>query len=281
MKKISAILALAALLMPLSLFAQKAGAPESIKIMSYNIRVSTVNDGTNSWQYRYPASAMMIDDQRPDIVGLQEAMYDQVNYLKQALADNYKVIGVARDDGAQKGEHMTFLYNKKTVAVKKWGTFWLSDTPDKKSTGWDSAYPRTATWALVKDKRSGHQFIYINTHIDHVGKEAQTKGVALIIDKLAEINPKGLPVAITGDFNMEVDNPALDSIKAAMKNSRTTAVKTDDTISYNGWGKASGIIDFIWYDGFSSCTEFETVTKAYYERNFISDHYPVQATLVF
>lgn len=281
MKRISAIFIIAALLMPLSLSAQKNSAPESITVMSYNIRVSTANDGTNSWQYRYPASGMMIDDQRPDVIGLQEAMYEQVAYLKQALEVNYKPIGVGRDDGASKGEHMTIFYNKKTVAVKKWGTFWLSDTPDKPSTGWDGAYPRTATWAVMKDKRSGKSFVCINTHIDHVGKEAQKNGVALIIEKLPSINPKGLPVVITGDFNMEINDPAMDSIKAVMKDSRTTAFKTDEEISYNGWGKAASTIDFIWYDGFSSCTEFETVTKPYYERNFISDHYPVKSVLVF
>jgi endonuclease/exonuclease/phosphatase family metal-dependent hydrolase len=266
-------------LAPFGLSAQKA--PAGITVISYNIRVSSANDGTNSWEYRYPASAMMIDDQKPDIIGLQEALNEQVMYLKSVMTPTYQVIGVGREDGKKKGEHMEMLYNKKTVKVLKWGTFWLSETPDKASMGWDAACIRTATWALMKEKKSGKKFYMVNTHLDHVGTEAREKGLQLICDRIAEMNKDGLPMVLTGDFNMEIDDPSMAPVKNAMKNARTTAVKTDDHFSYNGWGKASTTIDYVWYSGFSSCTLFETVTKPYMDRNFISDHFPVKAHLVF
>ncbi len=281
MKLRSILLLVAAqlLLAPLGLSAQKL--PAGITVISYNIRVGNANDGTNSWEYRYPASALMVLDQKPDIVGLQEALPVQIAYLKSALAPQYKMIGAGREDGDKKGEHMEMLYNKKTVKVLKWGTFWLSETPDKPSMGWDAAYFRTATWALMKDKKSGNKFYMVNTHLDHVGSEAREKGLQLICDRIAEMNRDGLPMVLTGDFNMEISDPSMAPVKKAMKNARTTAVKTDDHFSYNGWGKASTTIDYVWYSGFSTCTEFETVTKPYMERTFISDHFPVKAHLIF
>jgi endonuclease/exonuclease/phosphatase family metal-dependent hydrolase len=280
--KLRSILLLAAaqlFLAPLGLSAQKV--PAGITVMSFNIRMGTANDGTNSWEYRYPATAMMIYDQKPDVVGVQEALYEQVMYLKNALSPDYKVFGVGREDGRNKGEHMEILYNKKTVKVLKWGTFWLSETPKKPSMGWDAACYRSATWALMKEKKSGRKFYMVNTHLDHIGVVAREKGLQLICNKIAEMNKSGLPMVLTGDFNMEITDPSMAPVKKAMKNARTDAVKTDDHFSYNGWGKDSDTIDYVWYSGFSSCTEFQTVTKPYMDRTFISDHFPVKAHLIF
>ena len=90
-------------------------------------------------------------------------------------------------------------------------------------------------------------------------------------------------MVVTGDFNMTYDRPEFDDMKKMMKNAREEAAKTDHHQTFNGWGKASpeSIIDFIWYKGFSSCPVYETITKPYMERKFISDHYPITATLVF
>lgn len=279
MKRITLML-LAVVMLPLAMAGKDDKNREGIVAMSFNIRYSEAEDGTNSWQYRYPATAMMIDDQKPDVIGLQEALYEQFTYLKTAFDKSYSLIGVGREDGRKKGEMAAIMYNKNTTTVSKWGTFWLSDTPDTPSLGWDGACFRCATWAVMKDKASGKKYLVVNTHLDHQGVEAQKNGVKLIVSKLAEINPDGLPVILTGDFNMEAGNPALMPLQNLMNNARTMAVVTDDHYSYNGWGKAQGTIDFVWYKDFT-CTKFETVTKPYYERNFISDHYPVKATLIF
>lgn len=277
MKKIFLLAMAAAMLLPLTLSAKEPGR---LVVISYNIRLGTANDGTNSWEYRYPASAMMIDDQKPDIFGLQEAYDFQVNYLTNAC-DGYKSVGVGREDGKHEGEHMSIFYKKKNIKLLKWGTYWLSDTPDVPSMGWDAACKRTATWALMKDKRSGKKFYYVNTHLDHVGTEAREKGLNLIMDNIKKMNPEGLPLVLTGDFNMTIDNPNMDEIKVRMKNAREVAAKTDSHATFNGWGKSGSIIDYIWFSGFSSCPEYETVTKPYMDRAFISDHYPVKAVLVF
>jgi endonuclease/exonuclease/phosphatase family metal-dependent hydrolase len=176
---------------------------------------------------------------------------------------------------------MSIFWNKKTVSMLKWGTFWLSETPQKPSKGWDAACFRTATWALMKDKKTGKKFYFVNTHLDHEGKEAQKNGLKLIVEKIAEMNPEGLPMVLTGDFNIEPSNPALADLDARMQSTRKIAEKTDDLTTYNGWGKSSMMIDYIYVSGFSSCPEYQTVTKRYADRKFISDHYPICATLIF
>ena len=280
MKRSILVMLAALMILPASTYAKKDKG-QGLKVISYNIRVGSANDGTNSWQYRYPASAMMIDDQKPDIFGLQEALPMQFEYLNDILPD-YKGVGVPRDDGKKEGEIMGIFWNKKTVKMIKWGTYWLSETPDKPSLGWDVACKRTATWALMQDKKSGKKFFYVNTHLDHVGWEARKNGLAIIVDNIARMNPKGYPMVLTGDFNMSIERPEFDDLKKQMKNTREVAFKTDHHNTFNNWGKESdAIIDYIWFSGFSSCQEYQTITKPYNKRTYISDHYPVMATLIF
>lgn len=258
----------------------KDNGPDELKVMSYNIRLSTGNDGSNSWNYRYYTSAMMISDVKPDIIGLQEAMIDQMTYLKE-YTKGYKWVGKGRDDGKKKGEIMGILYNKSRVSLSKWGTFWLSETPDTPSKGWDAACFRTATWAIMKDKRSGKKFVFINTHLDHKGPVAREKGLEMIVAKAKEFADEGLPVVVTGDFNTVDGDMLLDGINAVLNNARDYAMDSDKGDTFNGWGKGHGAIDYIFYTGFSSCQEFVVHRKPYDNRKFISDHYPIYSTLIF
>ena len=283
MKKFFVLLWAAMTLMPISVSAaQKEKAPATVSVISYNIRHGKANDGTNSWQFRYHTSAMMLTDQAPDLMGVQEAYDFQIKYIKE-FTKGYNYIGVGRDDGKSKGEQMGIFYNSKTIKVLKWGTYWLSETPDVPSFGWDAKCRRSATWALLKDKRSGKKFFYVNTHLDHVGVEARSKGLQLVQNKIAEMNPKGWPLILSGDFNIEPDNEAILQLDKSMKSARDVAAKTDRHGSFNGWGKTNPetIIDYIYFSGFSRCERFETITKEYDGRKFISDHYPIKAVLVF
>ena len=258
----------AAIVMSLPLL--QAQENEGLKVMSYNIRLGSAQDGTNSWALRYSATEEMLKDQKPDVFGVQEALEYQIRYIEDMCG--YESVGVGREDGKAEGEHMSIFWNKKTLKMLKWGTFWLSETPQKPSMGWDAACFRTATWALMKDKRTGEKFYFVNTHLDHEGAEAQKNGLNLIMDKIAEINAEGLPMVLTGDFNMEPSDPNLAELDARMQSARKIAAQTDSHATYNGWGKSSTMIDYIYVSGFSSCPEYQTVTKRYKDRKFISDH---------
>ena len=260
--------------------AAKKSSQDEVKVISYNIRVINSKDGENEWKYRAAASDAMIKDYAPDIFGLQEAMPGHLEYLNKALP-KYASVGVGREDGVSKGEHMSIYYNTKTIRLEKWGTYWLSETPDVPSKGWDAACKRTATWALLTVKSTGKQFFYVNTHLDHRGAVAQQKGLDLIVSRIAEMNPEGLPMILTGDFNVESDSPVLAELNTRMLDARKTAEKTDSRATFNGWGSRAIVIDFIYYSGFSSCPEYETIVRQYEEVPYISDHYPIMARLIF
>lgn len=269
-----------AIILPAVFCAAKPAQLPELTVMSYNIRLGSADDGTNSWQFRCPASVLMIEDLKPDVIGVQEALLPQLLFLDENCR-SYDYVGAGREDGKKKGEYAAIIYNKKTVSVVKWGTFWLSETPEEPSKGWDAACIRSSTWAVMKSKASGKKYLFINTHFDHMGENARRESAALMISKISELNPDGLPVVLVGDFNVEYTHPDMSPVTDSMKNARKIAAITDSSATYHGWGKASEVIDHIFYTGFRSCTRFETVTKPYAERKFISDHYPVEAVLVF
>ena len=255
---------------------------QTLKVISYNIRVGSAPDGDHHWDKRKIATPAMIEDQKPDIFGLQEALKMQLDYIEETCPD-YDHVGVHRDDGKEKGEVMAIFWNTKTQEMIKWGNFWLSETPEIPSKGWDAACFRTATWALLKDKRYKKFYYYVNTHLDHIGQEARAKGLSLIVDRIDDINPEGYPMILTGDFNVELGDPCLQSLVGRMESVRDIAPVTDSLITYNGWGATDrgSAIDYIYESGFKATPSFETITKTYKDVPFISDHYPVAAVLVF
>lgn len=281
MKKILFMTLVAFFLLPVSGVAKKNEQKE-LKVMSYNIRMGIAKDGTNSWEFRCPATIEMLNAQKPDVFGVQEAFEFQIRFIEEYCRD-YKSVGVGRDDGKKKGEYMSIFWNKKTMSLLKWGTFWLSETPDKPSKGWDAHCRRTATWALMKDKKTGKKFYFVNTHLDHKGKVAQKNGLKLIVDRIESINPQGYPMILTGDFNIKPDNAALAELDSRMQSTRKIAADTDNHNTFNGWSvkPTDSVIDYIYISGFSSCPQYRTVTEKYAERPFVSDHYPIFARVVF
>ena len=254
----------------------KEQTKESIKVISYNIRcgVNPGQDGENNWEYRKQASINMINDEKPTIFGLQEALPPHLEYLKEQLPQ-YASYGIARDDGKTEGEYMTIYYLKDEVELLNCGTFWLSETPETPSMGWDAACKRTCTWAKMRMKRSGKEFAYLNTHLDHVGKVAQREGLALMMKRASEIVPDGMPVFVTADFNCVTSDPIFEPIKAVMKDARETAPQTDRRATFNGWKpNATAVIDHIFYRG-AEPKSFRVLCDKNYGAPYISDHYPV------
>ena len=258
-----------------------ACAPRQLKVVSYNIRLGVADDGPNSWDIRKDASPAMIKDIAPDIFGLQEAYRFQVDYMKETCPE-YGAIGVGREDGVEEGEHMEIFYRKDRFELEDWGTFWLSETPEVPSMGWDAACMRTATWCRLKALRGGRRFYYVNTHLDHVGKLARRNGLSLIVDRIGSINPEGYPMVLTGDLNVVPTDSCLLSLEGRMLSARETAEVSDTLGSYNAWGYGRAEqIDYIYYSGFRKALSFRTVTDTFASRPFISDHYPVMAVLEF
>lgn len=255
-----------------------------IKVISYNVRVNVESDGENKWDARKHASITMIREEQPTIFGLQEAKPEQMQYLVENLPE-YGHIGVGREDGVSEGEHMTIFYLKDQVELLDGGTFWLSETPEQPSMGWDAACKRSCTWTKLRMKDTGKEFAYINTHLDHVGKEAQREGLALICRRFAEIVPVGMPAFLTADFNALTTDPIFEPLNAEMLDARETAPETDRRATFNGWkagdeNNPNRVIDHIFYRGAEAKT-FKVLRDKNYGAPFISDHYPVVMTATF
>ena len=264
-----------------ALFACDRQAENQLVVMSYNIRNSKAKDGDNAWDIRKDATKEMIATIAPDVFGVQETLPNQMAYIREECPD-YKGYAVGRDDGIEKGEQMAIFYKTKYIEMKDCGTWWLSETPDEPSYGWDAACRRTATWALLYDKRNDKHFYCVNTHLDHKGPQARLNGLALVVSKIAGMNPEGYPLILMGDFNVEPMDPCLNALDGLMLSARATALESDDTPSFNGWGNMRATeIDYIYYNGFSACTKFRTVTESFAGRPYISDHYPIVTTLCY
>ena len=252
--------------------------PAFLNVMSFNVRNSGAPDGENCWQNRMPACADMISALAPDIVGMQEVLPDQQEDLCAACPD-YVAYGIGRNDGVE-GERMTVFYNKNVLEMLEGGTWWLSETPDVPSVGWDAKYPRTATWVLMKVIANGKKFYFVNTHLDHKGVDARRNGLAMVVSKIKEMDPD-VPMVLMGDFNVEPGDPALTALDGLMLDARTTAAVTEDTPSFNGYlAERSKVIDYIYYSGFACANSFRVVNESY-GVPFISDHYPILAQLSF
>lgn len=252
--------------------------------MSYNVRYDNAGDGENAWDNRKHATTAMLEAIKPDVFGVQEAFAYQVEFISEN-SPAYANVGVGREDGESAGEFMSIFWNKETIEMLEWGTYWLSETPDVPSFGWDAACKRTATWALMKDKRNGRHFYFINTHLDHVGVQARKNGLKLLVERIASMNPDSYPMVLTGDFNMAPYDECLVELDTQMTSTRKIAQKTDSLNTYNAWGNAAPdaeyIIDYIYVSGFKSVPEYRTVTDAYAGKPYVSDHYPIISILEY
>lgn len=279
MKKLLIIIAAVAALLPMG--SCKKAADESIRVISSNVRLIKGQDGENSWEYRKGAFPVMLQEMNPTVFGVQEAYAEQLAWINET-APQYACVGVGREDGISEGEHMSIFYKKDEIELLDWGTYWLSETPDVPSMGWDAACYRTATWTKLKVIATGKEFFYVNTHLDHRGVEARKLGLALIVNRIGEMNPGGkLPMILTGDFNVYPDDKGLVDLDKIMKSARIYAEDTDTKGSFNGWGRANEIIDYIYYSGFKKCTNFKVVDQSFANVPYISDHYPVVADIIF
>lgn len=167
----------------LGLFLSTGMFCQSLNVMTYNVRLDVAVDGANRWDNRKDFFASQIQFYEPDILGIQESLPNQVNYLDSAL-HHYKHIGIGRE-GLNRGESSSIFYNQQRLKLLKENTFWLSETPERISKGWDASYLRVCTYGLFQDKKSGHQFWVFNTHLDNNGVVAREKSIELIVKSWA------------------------------------------------------------------------------------------------
>ncbi|SNR67775.1 endonuclease/exonuclease/phosphatase family protein [Flavobacterium sp. ov086] len=218
MKKINTIVLVVMLLLVSSSF-----YGQNLKLMTYNIRLDVASDGENAWPNRKDYFASQIQFYSPDIFGVQEATPNQVTDIASALP-NYNRFGIGREEKGT-GEACTIYYKKDRFQVQESNTFWLSETPNVVSRGWDAACNRVCTYGLFKDLKTKKTFWVFNLHLDHMGEVARVKGVELVLSKIAALNIKKYPVFLMGDFNSEPETKQIVEIKKVMDDTKDISIE--------------------------------------------------------
>tara|TARA_R110002094_G_scaffold17000_2_gene28553 strand:+ start:2014 stop:2919 length:906 start_codon:yes stop_codon:yes gene_type:complete len=257
---------------------------QSLSVMTYNIRLDVASDGENAWANRKDFLSAQVQFYSPDIMGVQEARPNQMEDLKSFLID-YKTIGIGRD-GENKGEFSAIFYNSKKIKVENENTFWLSETPSKISKGWDAAYPRICTYGLFTILESNQKVWVFNTHLDHVGAEAQLQGMQLILKRIASLNTENYPVIVMGDFNVEPDSQLITNLKQQMSDSKERSKITfGSNGTFNGFKFHELITRRIDYIMLSKHPNLEVakygVLSSSIDFKYPSDHFPVYVELNF
>jgi len=260
--------------------ANEVNIPE-LWVSSFNIRFDNPSDGSNSWDSRKENVYSFLALKEPDIMGLQEVLHGQLEYLEKKLP-SYERVGVGRDDGETRGEYAPILYKRNRFQLIDSGNFWLSETPSEPSVGWDALIKRICTYVVLEDKESDEQIHFYNTHFSHVGPEARSRSAQLIIDSIQAIS-RGSRVILTGDLNTRPNSsPYNIIIESGMKDSYDSRVSFGPVGTYNGFdvfGPHTRRIDYVFFNGFSS-KKYVTSSELI-DRNYLSDHFPVSALLEY
>jgi endonuclease/exonuclease/phosphatase family metal-dependent hydrolase len=209
-KQYRSCIAIASLAIVLAIngFASAQSASNELTVVSFNIRYGTAADGENHWDKRRDYVVDAIREMNPDLLGTQETLGFQRDYLAEKLGE-YDYLGVGRDDGKDKGEMMALYYRRSRFEKLDGGHFWLSETPGEVgSKSWDSSLPRMVTWVKLRDKAhaAAPPILFMNTHFDHKGQIARLESAKLIRNKVTEMG-KDCHVVVTGDFNAAEKSP--------------------------------------------------------------------------
>lgn len=253
---------------------------QSFSAMTYNIRYDNPEDSANSWSNRKALLSSQINFYHPDIVGVQEALDHQLSYVDSVIND-YNFVGVGRKNGDTKGEYTAIFYDVNKFDLLNQGTFWLSETPDSVSVGWDAVLPRICTYALLHHRSFDQDIWIFNTHFDHIGEEARANSAQLIMQKIETLNNKSdFPVILMGDFNTSFDEVEYGSIiTSRLADSKESSLQPayGPTGTFNAFDFKNLVtkrIDYIFVSKQIDVLKYGVLTDSQ-EGRFPSDHFPV------
>jgi endonuclease/exonuclease/phosphatase family metal-dependent hydrolase len=256
-----------------------APAPLEFNVATYNLRLNTPADGRNAWPLRRDAVRALIRYHQIDLLGTQEGFIDQIEDLM--LMPGFAYVGVGRDDGKRAGEHSAILYRTERFDLRDKGDFWLSQTPDVPGKGWDArCCNRIASWARLRERRSGQEFFVFSVHFDHEGVIARRESAQLMLRKIKEIAGDH-PVLCLGDFNATPDSEPIAIMAAGLRDAR----QESQTPPYGPVGTFNDFkldaplqdrIDYIFLGPRWRVLSYAVLTDSY-DGRFPSDHLPVVA----
>lgn len=267
----------------LFLFASFSGFAQAFIAGTFNIRMQTPGDTGNLWTSRAPLVAALLRFHEFDVFGTQEGFRNQLNDIRQSLPE-FDYYGVGRDDGKEKGEHSAVFYRKERFKLLGKGDFWLSETPDQPSLGWDATCcNRICTWVRLQDNQSGKSFYFFNAHYDHQGVVARKESSRLILQRINTIAGNE-PVIFTGDLNGDQQSEWYQTIaqsKVLSDTYRQANFPYANNGSFNGFGRnvaKSAIIDHIFVSNHFLVNKWGILSDSF-RGKYPSDHFPVMASV--
>lgn len=276
---------LAAIFLIVSLGCSHRKGENGIKVITLNVRYDNPADSVNAWPERASQVCNFIINEKPDIIGMQEVLWNQYKVLDSVLTD-YSSVGVGREDGARQGEMNPVFFRKEKFDKVRCITFWLSDFPDLPgSIGWGSSLPRIVTWMEFVEKNSHKHFFFFNTHFAHDSETARLMSSRMLLREVNRIS-EGFPFIISGDFNMPPTSTGYsiltgpDESIPLIKDAYVITEKrpSGPVYTFNGFSDKtkSARVDYIFVRNGMKVMEYKTVTKKD-KGIFISDHWPVVA----
>lgn len=268
--------------------------PHTFRILTFNIRYGTAEDGSNSWSNRRDLVIRTIDDAQPDVLGVQEALDFQFDFLSERLP-GYQALGVGRDDGNRAGEYAALFVRRDRLQVVEHGEFWLSETPHVPgSRGWEAKQPRIVTWCRLKIATEPTQeFLVFNTHFDHRSELSRVEGARLLRKEMNRL-ATSQPVIVMGDFNAterempytllrdgEPGNEQLEQLEELIDAYRAVhPICNGQELTHQGFQphQAGLRIDWIFHSPAFTPLAAEIIRTSF-AGQLPSDHYPVSATL--
>ena len=255
-------------------------AEGTIRIMTFNVRCFGLENLPRKAREYYVAET--VRKGMPDSFGVQEATPTWMKYLEKELGDKYDYVGVGRSNGKNSGEYSAVFYLKDKYELVNSDTFWLSETPEKPSKGWDANIKRICTWAILENKESGEKFVHLNAHFDHQAEEARKNSVDMILEKAKQHND--LPVVFTADMNIVEGTELYERMVAdgTLKDTKYIAEDTMDYLTFHNLNPSENegrILDYVMINDKFDAEVYKVVTAGV-DGRFVSDHYPVYADIV-
>ena len=276
---------------------------QDLYVGTYNIRYENGSDNKegNGWSRRCRVICDQINFEHPDILGCQEVLSNQLEDMLLYL-DNYSYIGRGRDDGASSGEHSAIFYDNNKLTLLENGDFWLSETPEQPSLGWDAACKRICTWGLFEINHSDFRFYFFNLHMDHIGVIARRESTKLVLSRIAPYLSEDIPIILTGDFNVdqrdEIYHLITDSgmLNDSYEVARLRFAENGTFTDYNQTLLTPSRIDHVFISSHFLADRYGILTNTYWntrgrtnkygeypnsDRRLPSDHYPVLVHLKY
>lgn len=247
-----------------------------MRVMSFNLRYDNAGDHGHRWSARRHAVRSILEESRPDLLGIQEGLTNQISDL-QCWLDGHTVFGRGREADLG-GEHCSIFFRTRAFELLDSGDFWLSETPDVPgSKSWETCCPRMATWALLRSKEHDHRILFLNTHLDHVSELARVKGAELILSFICSF-PGANGVVITGDFNDAADGVVRQFTDGDRYIDALAAVNETGATCHGFTGKGSARIDYVMVSRSFKVVRGKVITDKP-DGILPSDHFPIYVDL--